>query len=599
VADKEENLESVRETQEVPAEVEPQQSGIMHMEAMLSDLENKKTVDYNQAADSNSVYENAQGPTNPFVKFFQDFKFPKIRVRWESGRKRNVQLAGIAAAMLLLMTFATTLSTNTGITGFVIGEPTEYTYDYPEEYTANTQTTLGFQGILGLSITGTLEGSGAVVKINTGNRDYLVANLTGTAGTTYTLTTDKRDYALGETVNVILTPEATLKSIYASQGENNDLLNDTAYTPSAPGNYTIFALITTANDILRLEVQVTVINISENETLPAEPREAEIATAEDSGSQNVFTNLCIDSCIFQEESSNPVLIVELEEGSKLQLSSITTVEEREDLPPTQTKTFQSVTLQTGSSVNLQLQDYFSDPEGTALSFDVTLINEVATDLIGDSLTLTGNVPGTYVAHAYASDGLNLITGNDFTITVQDGETIPAPTEEVNSTNETEMTPTTPPTLPENSTFTDCNDPNPNKRPLSCIEGNEGAYFDAKKIYLEDAGKNKLGRITAFGNLVIRGELIQSATNQPNQNDFRISKPTADFTGAINMAWIDQETGDLYLRGVLHEEQLDLVPPVNNAFLMQNTKGTTLGYFDRDTGSLYLRGNLITGKPDLE
>ena len=114
--------------------------------------------------------------------------------------------------------------------------------------------------------------------------------------------------------------------------------------------------------------------------------------------------------------------------------------------------------------------------------------------------------------------------------------------------------------------------------------------------MDNLDKMAVARITTFGNLVIKGKLIENSTANPGSRDFKINYFINYGETEVVAAWIDTATGDLHLRGALYEEQFTLLPP-SDAFVIQNRKGTNLGYFDKATGNLYLRGNLIQEKPE--
>ena len=526
-----------------------------------------------------------------------------------ASRKKTMISGGVAAALILLLgVFAFNISSRGGFTGFAVAdEPAEKAYPYNAEFTSDTQTTLEFQKVLGLSISGQIEGPGAIVRLKAKDREYLVADIKGSGSAqTYTLTTNKRQYTPGEQVRINLTPAPESVSLYVQHGDGNSLINSYSYTPNETGEYSIIAVVTTANDILRLSVNMTISNAS------GQDGPGDVATATESGASGTFTGLCDESCLLQEEEAGPILVVELQEGTVLRLTELIVLESEEDLPPIQRKTFGDVSLKTGESINLVLNDYFTDPDGTRLSYDISQLAGVSTDIANDDLTITGNVAGEYTAHVYASDGLNLLTGNDFRITVGDGVTtgvngtgnsLPPAQNQSQNTNGTAANESganeTPPSEVISGEFGNCDDPNPNRRPLSCIEGSESEYFTPRQILLEDRDRLPVGRVTTFGNLIITGVLVEGAQGSPSGSDFRISYLSNDLETEITTAWIDSSSGNLYLKGSIHEEQLDLVPPSVEAFLMQNQKGTTLGYFDRRSGDLYLRGNLITEKPEVE
>jgi hypothetical protein len=516
----------------------------------------------------------------------------------ERQRKNNLMITVGSTALLVLVlaVISFTFLKPGGLTGYVVADqPVEQVHEFNQEYLTSSDTTLSYERLKGLKITGSIEGPGAVVRLKTATREYLVANLTGTSAKTFTLTTDRKSYSVGESVIITINPEIATKSVYVQKGENNTLLNETTFLPIEEGEYTIVAIITTENDILRLSLNFTVQNESQDNTTN------EVVSATENMNENTFSDLCQESCLLQEEENNPTISVELLEGSKLTISDLLTIEMQTPTQPVQVKTFADTNLNIGESKSYVLDEYFSNPSGGNLSYDVSQVQGVTAIVSTNILTLTGEVNGEYSAHVYATDGNSMLTGNDFKITVgsevqnQTNKTETSPTPETNETTNTTInqTITSAPTGP------DCNDPNPNNRPLSCIEGSEDEYFTPKIIYLENIDKAPVARVTTFGNLVIQGNLVQNSQSSPSSSDFRVSRSTPESESETTVAWINSQTGDLHLKGSLYEEQIDLVPPNTDAFLVQNRKGTTLGYFDKASGNLYLRGNLITEKKELD
>ena len=258
---------------------------------------------------------------------------------------------------------------------------------------------------------------------------------------------------------------------------------------------------------------------------------------------------------------------------------------------------------------IKLDDYFTDPDDTTLYYDLTAPAEIQTSFIDDELSISSDTTGTYTALVYASDRTELVASNTFQITVTEGITNNTDINITNNSNNTdenntggigdknntkgnESNNTIPTTGPTTPTTLDCENPNPNLRPVECIEGHEGEYFKNRAIYLQNYDRGIVARITTFGNFMIKGMLIENNTGYPGQNDFRVSYFVNDGETEMPTAWIDSETGDLHLRGKVYEEQFNLVPEGGDNFIIQNRKNTNLGYFERMTGNLYLRGNLV-------
>jgi hypothetical protein len=89
-------------------------------------------------------------------------------------------------------------------------------------------------------------------------------------------------------------------------------------------------------------------------------------------------------------------------------------------------------------------------------------------------------------------------------------------------------------------------------------------------------------------------LIQDATSEPSSGDFQLgyTQPEGFGERRVHTAWIDSETGNLYLKGQIFENQESLDPQQFNTFIIRNKFGMILGYFDELKGDLYLRGNIV-------
>jgi hypothetical protein len=165
-----------------------------------------------------------------------------------------------------------------------------------------------------------------------------------------------------------------------------------------------------------------------------------------------------------------------------------------------------------------------------------------------------------------------------------------------TTNET-INETAPPgeTITEPPVLTDpCSIPDINQRPSYCFAGIEDKIYQDLSAPLENREGELLGRFNKFGNLIIKGLIVQEATGEPEADDFEIGyTETIDFMETtIYTAWISKATGNLYLRGGVREEQETLQPQQFDTFIIQNKLGIILAYFDERTGDLYIKGNIV-------
>ena len=539
----------------------------------------------------------------------------------DEEKKKKVLLLSTAATIIFIAILGLLFTTPGALTGYTItNREVQQTIDFNQDFSQYTETQLDLGTITGLKISGKLEGTEARVILRINGTDYLVVDIvnpnienltTGTEQPTaetpqYTITTDKSSYLLGETVTITVTPETETssqaavpektsfsdnKSLYVAYGEQTQILETNTYVTQELGEHQAIALITLPDDILRIETNFTVINETVNETAPIEtetPTPAPEPAPPEQASAYEFSGLCTETCNIPE-SSSAILIIETSENSTLTITQITTTQNKENQAPEQIRVISDITQTTQQTTTLDLNEYFSDPDNDTVQYDINEIPEIDATISQNILTIASATPGVYTAYIYATDGDKLVTSNTFTITITETGTGEAEGE-INLTNETNQT-------IQEIPFTDCNDPNPNLRPPECITGNEDQYFKNTPIFVQNLDRSIVARVTAFGNLIIKGKLVENSQDQPGSRDFKISYFINDGETEVTTAWIDTETGDLNLRGELFEEQFSILPTTQDAFLIQNKKGTNLGYFDRQTGNLYLRGNLIQERPE--
>ena len=531
----------------------------------------------------------------------------KVKKPRENRRKTTIIMAGVAAVILVILAITAIFYAPQGtLTGYTAAtREIQQTIDYNEEFNHYTETQLELTNITSFRISGVLDGTRATIKLRINNTEYTVAEITkpqdslitGMATAEepplYTITTDKAEYALGETVTINITPEAAEKSIYITYGEETTKLDGNTYVPAAAGEYTAIALIVLADDILRIETNFTVsegttpLTNQTNTTTPETPTETEPTPEPEPAPVNTyeFTSLCTDTCSLAE-TSNPVLIIELEPNTTLTITELIITKTKENSAPEQTKNLPDIILIAGQTLALDLNDYFNDPDGDTVQYDINEILEINSTITRSTLTISSDNTGAYTAYIYATDGDKLVTSNIFLITITTSET----NESINQTTPTE--PMINVTL--NETTDPCSNPEVNLRPSTCFVGVEELAFEELAIEVQSMQRGRVGLFTRYGNLVIRGLLVQNATGEPSANDFQVgfSERSGFVETRTVSGWISTETGNLHLRGRIYENQDILSPSQFNTFIIRNKHNMILGYFDELTGDLYLRGNIV-------
>jgi hypothetical protein len=127
----------------------------------------------------------------------------------------------------------------------------------------------------------------------------------------------------------------------------------------------------------------------------------------------------------------------------------------------------------------------------------------------------------------------------------------------------------------------------------CLYQNTSKYFTDQDIILRNLDRQPVAQFTPIGNLLIGGTIIENSTAQPGSRDFRIGYVTRDGVSQTTI-WIDNNNGDLHLRGTLNEANTNLNPP-RGSYSVSNSRGVYLAYADQDQGDLYIRGNVIPGR----
>lgn len=580
--------------------------------------------------------EKLCGKTKQELMGYLDAKIMEIKNKQaaeEEGQKRkHVITISAAAVILVMLAIVGILFTNPdALSGFAVYTPHVQTFELGTTFSQLTETQLNITNITSFKITGVLEGTGAAVRLRTDSGEYVVATINNsdtsverTITTEYSLRTDKTIYALGENVSIITNPAVADKSIYMINGEDTSLLDapGETYMTTQPGTYTVRALLTLPNDIIRLETSFTVVNETgneSNETVQGDNTVIQMVnttTNETNGTSAAyaFTELCEQTCTISE-TSDPVLIVEPAEGSSLTITSLVTVQNRENLAPQQVMTIPDIMISAGQERTIGLGNYFVEPDLETIQYDINSIPEVTASISQDQLTISSTQPGGYTAYIYATDGNDLVTSNTFLITVVEGNiTINETTNEsINGTTNITANGTMNESINDtfNMTFngtgllnqtnltmniTNCSATNPNERPIECMYQNTTDFFPDQEIMLYDMDREPVARFTPIGNLLIKGEVITYSNSTPGSRDYRIGYVDIDGNN-IATIWISTETGDLHLLGNLHEENANLEPPAGS-FSIINRRSIFLAYADQYSGELHIRGNVIPYRQNL-
>ncbi len=535
----------------------------------------------------------------------------------EAKAKAGATLAVIILLSGMLWAFNTT---NEGLTGYtILSQGTSSGKNLPPSpltITSNQTYELNASGLTRLAMSGNLTNGSAEILLEANNQQWLVWQ-GSTRPARYSVTTDKTSYALNETVNVSVEPAGASVTLWLTlpSGEKEPVF--TSPVTSEPGTHVLDALINDSGTIAKASTTFTVRN--ETNTSNDTPREEERTIS--------FTDACLETCALAPLTGTITITISVTSG-KLVINEWL-LKEATNNPPFRIADIPDVTLAEGEETNLSMSDYFTDPEGDPLTYDFLNVPNANITINGSILTIKGTSTGESKTIIYASDLEAIAESNIITITVQpasqnannqSGRGEGTTTNETRPKNETKTTGQggTPPPTPagatnktnessrgtrpsqENATNTTsatttkpaaCDNPDPNQRPPECFIGEERKYFrEGDGFLIEDRARNVVARFNALGNLLIRGGVFENAAGAPAKNDFAIGHLNDDYQ-FIPTVWISSETGDLYLKGGLHEEELTLTIP-RGMYSFQSRRGINLGYANPRTGDLYLRGNLI-------
>jgi hypothetical protein len=455
------------------------------------------------------------------------------------------------------------------------------------------------ENVTGLNVSGTLYGEGdASIWFDTPGGRLLIGTVTSDDGTPRT---DKAGYATGENVSIEHAPlDATY---YLDDGAQTIAVTLPFPAPAASGTLLIVANESGSLSTYRLPI---IIGTAERAT--------------------TFENLCADTCSIN--ATTGIITAEVSDGARLLITGVALDAVHTNRPPQQAVPLPTLTV--NQSASIDLSPYFMDPDGDALLYSTGSSDLVNASVTGSELTLTALTDGNGTMTIYVSDLKELVTapldivsigatpiivenasvnttGNvtmsnvtaNETTNVTPVENVTTPIENITTPFENVTTPTENITIPTNETNVtapnttlvalDCSDPNPNNRPLECVQNSSTNYFPDQEIYWYDTGRTAVARFSPIGNLIITGDVIPDSTGTAQAGMFSIGY--ADDNGNIvPTVWIDND-GNLQLRGMLHEENEQIIP-APNSYSFNNRKGITLAYANLATGDLYIRGNVI-------
>jgi len=472
-------------------------------------------------------------------------------------------------------------------------------------YLTDAAVELNVTNITGLSVSGTLENGTGEISLLVGGTSYLVWSGSAVLPS-YSVSTDKESYALDEAATVTVVPADAPYTLWLTDETGTKTVVDDGFAVGVPGAYTLDALINASGNITKETTEFIVRN--DTDTANDILRTENVPTL-------AFTDACDETCEMNTTGdANLTLSVTLSEGATLAINTVTKAVLRANAPPELVGTMPNITVHVGETAEVDLAALFADADNDTLMYDYLAVPDVDMALDGSVLSVTGVSPGSAQSIVYASDLYVITQSNLFTITITPAtnttanvtnttenttittsanatgnETANVTDNGTTTTNETNTTtPTTTDTAP--NTTVDCTATDPNDLPIECLYANATDYFPNQEILLTDLDRKPVARFTPIGNLLLTGRVIQQSGGSPGSRDFRIGYVDPD-GNSVATIWIDSSTGDLHLRGTLHEENANL-QPTPGSYSLVNKRSVFLAYADQYTGELYVRGNAI-------
>lgn len=492
----------------------------------------------------------------------------------EITRQREERLPGNSAALvtglcvIMVLFFSALFWSTGGITGAAI---LEEVHDINTTYTGNASINLTLNQTTGILVAGTAQGAGnARITLHLDGQEFPIHTFSRGSITTDHAHLPKSWYEEGETVEYTAVNASSAYLMTAD--EAIPLGNQTAIGNLSAGNYTIKLII---NDTGLSQEELPFQVVPAGTAAPAE----EFSTCGDACHVNLTGEAQLRIAITGDASVTISTIVQSAYGNRA---------------PQLAMPIQDIS---GTTVTIDLAAYFTDADSDELFYESSDNPGVQEELDGSLLTISGD-PGTYEYVTYASDLRELTPSNPFTVTI-----IAAQPESNSSQGTANSTPGSSAANGTNGSGYEtpapgtCDDPDPNRRPLECLQGNDSTYFRPDDLFLENKQATAVGKFTPIGNLLIRGEVIERSAGAPAGNDYQLGYTDAagDFVATV---WIDSATGDLHLRGTLTEANGN-IPIESGLSAIANRRGIVLALIDRSTGDLIIRGNVIPYRRSFE
>ncbi|MBI1935261.1 hypothetical protein HYS31_02370 [Candidatus Woesearchaeota archaeon] len=251
-----------------------------------------------------------------------------------------------------------------------------------------------------------------------------------------------------------------------------------------------------------------------------------------------FADACAETCSLEGlNRSSYTLVFEIEGDAVLKIGRLhySIDSEAQNNAPILLKNISVVNVTKGRNATINLSEYFSDADNDRLKYSYYEPDNITIYFENNTATIAPDMDFEGIAFSYiiANDSEKFVISDVFLINIT-----------------------------------------PKKLNAPTINLTFGSF--------EIIGNARLAVIDGFGNLNIKGTLIQNSEVSADENDFAIQNNSGLATAAIK-----NPEGNLILRGIL-TEGLGSLNATESSFIIQDKNNVTIAYFN-STGSLFLKG----------
>ena len=212
----------------------------------------------------------------------------------------------------------------------------------------------------------------------------------------------------------------------------------------------------------------------------------------------------------------------------------------ENNAPLLLKNFSTINLSKNKKLILNLSEHFADPDGDILTYSYYKPENITILFENNTATILpdNNFEGARFTYITANDSEDFVNSNVFGINI-----------------------------------------------LPAILNLPTVNITLGSFEIRDKANNRLAVFDSFGNLNIKGHIIQNTEPVADADDFVIQNST----NGLNVVITNPE-GNLLLKGVLIENQ-EILNTTPNSFIIQDRNSQSVAYIINSSGSSFLKGTL--------